>query len=108
MHEGPTARRSIADAPDHDDGQGREAVSTSEGDVGIQEVKNQPGSAAIGMIRAHQGIVRRWVNEGSLSVDDDIIKAPLVAGDVRDSVFAAIRRLVSLIKSEVLSEPKSS
>jgi len=28
----------------------------------------------------------------------------LVAGDIRDNVFAALQRLVSLIKSEVLSE----
>jgi hypothetical protein len=28
----------------------------------------------------------------------------LVAGDVRDHVFAAMQRLVSLIKSDVLSE----
>jgi len=47
--------------------------------------------------------VRAWVNEGSLSVGDDIIKV-LVAGDIRDNVFAALQWLVSLIKSEVLSE----
>ncbi len=47
--------------------------------------------------------VRGWVNEGSLSVGDDIMKV-LVAGDIRDNVFAALQRLVSLIKSEVLSE----
>jgi len=34
---------------------------------------------------------------------DDIMKV-LVAGDIRDNVFAALQRLVSLIKSEVLSE----
>jgi molybdopterin synthase catalytic subunit len=28
----------------------------------------------------------------------------LVAGDTRDNVFAALQRLLSLIKSEVLSE----
>ena len=107
----------------------------------IGEVKAQPDFAAIGMILAHQGIVRGtsrsgepvrgmmlrsnrarleevlaeartwpgvcavrgWVNEGSLSVGDDIMKV-LVAGDVRDHVFAAMQRLVSLIKSDVLSE----
>ena len=47
--------------------------------------------------------VRAWVNEGSLSVGDDIMKV-LVAGDIRDNVSAALQRLVSLIKSEVLSE----
>jgi molybdopterin synthase catalytic subunit len=107
----------------------------------IREVKAQQGSAAIGMILAHQGIVRGasrsgepvsgmsvradrerlesvlveaarwpgvfavrgWVNEGSLSVGDDIMKV-LVAGDIRENVFAALQRLVALVKSEVLSE----
>jgi molybdopterin synthase catalytic subunit len=116
-------------------------MSTAEVDDWIHDVKSQPGSAAIGMILAHQGIVRGtsrsgepvrgmvlragrnrleeviaeagtwpgvfavrgWVNEGSLSVGDDIMKV-LVAGDIRDNIFAALQRLVSLIKSEVLSE----
>jgi molybdopterin synthase catalytic subunit len=107
----------------------------------IQEVKAQPGSAAIGMMLAHQGIVRGttrsgepvrgmmlstdrgrleqvlaeartwpgivavrgWVNEGVLSVGDDIMRV-LVAGDIRENVFAALQQLVSLIKSEVVSE----
>jgi molybdopterin synthase catalytic subunit len=107
----------------------------------IRDVKAQPDSAAIGMILAHQGIVRGtsrsgepvramllgtdrgrledvlaeartwpgvcavcgWVNEGQLCVGDDIMKV-LVAGDIRDNVFAALQRLVSLIKSEVLAE----
>ena len=119
-------------------------MSTADIDDWIQEVKAQPGSTAIGMILAHQGIVRGtsrssepvhgmllradrdrleealaeartwvgvfavrgWVNEGSLSVGDDIMKV-LVAGDIRDNVFAALERLVSLIKNEVLSESES-
>ena len=47
-----------------------------------------------------------WANEGSLSVGDDIMKV-LVAGDIRDNVFAALQRLVSLIKKEVLSESEA-
>ena len=116
-------------------------MSSCDIDDWICDVKAQPDSAAIGMILAHQGIVRgtsrsgelvrgmvlhgnrerledvlaeartwpgvfavrAWVNEGSLSVGDDIMKV-LVAGDIRDNVFAALQRLVSLIKSEVLSE----
>jgi molybdopterin synthase catalytic subunit len=116
-------------------------MSTADVDDWIHDVKAQPGSAAIGMILAHQGIVRgtsrsgepvrgmrlrsdrdrledvlaeartwpgvyavrAWVNEGLLSVGDDIMKV-LVAGDIRDNVFAALQRLVSLIKGEVLSE----
>jgi molybdopterin synthase catalytic subunit len=116
-------------------------MDSAEVDGWIRDVKAQPGSAAIGMVLAHQGIVRgtsrsgervrgmlltadrarlrdalaaaetwpgvfavrAWVNEGPLSVGDDIMKV-LVAGDIRDNVFAALQRLVSLIKSEVLSE----
>ncbi len=116
-------------------------MSSVRTDDWIRDVKAQPGSAGIGMILAHHGIVRGtstsgepvrgmvlradwahlesvlaearawpgviavrgWVNEGSLSVGDDIMKV-LVAGDSRDNVFAALQRLVSLIKSEVLTE----
>jgi molybdopterin synthase catalytic subunit len=47
--------------------------------------------------------VHGWVNEGSLSVGDDIMKV-LVAGDIRDNVFAALQQLVARIKGEVLTE----
>ena len=107
----------------------------------VRDVKSQPGSAAIGMILAHQGIVREtsrsgesvtgmslsadskrfgevldeagtwpgifavrgWVNEGELSVGDDIMRV-VVAGDIREHVFEGLQRLVSLIKTEVLTE----
>ena len=107
----------------------------------VRDVKSQPGSAAIGMILAHQGIVRGttrlgesvtgmslsadskrfgevlaeagtwpgifavrgWVNEGELSVGDDIMRV-VVAGDIREHVFEGLQRLVSLIKTEVLTE----
>jgi molybdopterin synthase catalytic subunit len=107
----------------------------------IRDVKSQPGSAAIGMILAHQGIVRGssrsgepvtgmslcadatrfdevlaeagtwpgifavrgWVNEGELLVGDDIMRV-VVAGDIREHVFEGLQRLVSLIKTEVLTE----
>ena len=47
--------------------------------------------------------VRGWVNEGLLPVGEDIMSV-LVAGDIRDNVFSALQRLVSLIKTEVVSE----
>lgn len=52
-----------------------------------------------------KGIValRVWVNEGLLSVGDDIMMI-LVAGDIRENVFDALQRLVSRIKTEVVSE----
>ncbi|HOT23265.1 MAG TPA: molybdenum cofactor biosynthesis protein MoaE [Thermoleophilia bacterium] len=113
------------------------------GDVGdwIQEIKAEPGSAAVGMMLVHQGVVRGtsrsgypvrgmvlaadrarleraldeaaespgifavrgWVNEGELAVGDDIMKL-LVAGDVREHVFAALERLVTTVKREVVTE----
>lgn len=55
--------------------------------------------------RTWQGIiaVKAWVNEGLLSVGDDIMGV-FVAGDIRPNVFAALERLVGLIKAEVVSE----
>lgn len=141
QHGGPAAQSCTEDGPDHDDGQGWKATSATEVDDWTHEVKAQPGSTAIGMILAHQGIVRGtsrsgepvrgmllrtdgdrlesalaeartwpgvfavrgWVNEGSLAVGDDIMKV-LVAGDVRDNVSAALQRLVSLVKTDVLLE----
>jgi molybdopterin synthase catalytic subunit len=116
-------------------------MSTADINDWITEVKAQPQAAGIGMILAHQGIVRgttrsgepvqgmvlradrerlssalaeartwpgvvavrAWVNEGSLAVGDDIMRV-LVAGDIRDNVFGALQRLVSLIKNEVVNE----
>lgn len=55
--------------------------------------------------RAWPGIVavRGWVNEGRLAVGDDIMTV-LVAGDIRENVFSGLRRLVGLIKTEVVTE----
>lgn len=47
--------------------------------------------------------VRGWVNEGELAVGDDIMKL-LVAGDIRENVIAALQRLVTVVKKEVVSE----
>ena len=47
--------------------------------------------------------VRGWVNQGELSVGDDIMRL-VVAGDIREHVFEGLQRLVSLIKTEVVSE----
>jgi molybdopterin synthase catalytic subunit len=116
-------------------------MSAPDIDDWICDVKAQPGSAAIGMILAHNGIVRGtsrsgepvtgmsltadlarfeevlaeagtwpgifavrgWVNQGRLSVGDDIMRL-IVAGDIREHVFEGLQRLVSLIKTEVVSE----
>ncbi len=107
----------------------------------IREIKAQPGSAAVGVMLIHHGVVRGtsrfgepvrgmvlavdrahfaraldeaaaspgvfavrgWVNEGELVVGDDIMTL-LVAGDVRERVFAALERLVATVKGEVVTE----
>jgi molybdopterin synthase catalytic subunit len=59
----------------------------------IEEVEARPGVFA----------VRVWLNEGRLSIGDDIMYA-LVAGDIRDNVFGGLQELVRLVKTEVVKE----
>lgn len=47
--------------------------------------------------------VRGWVDEGELSVGGDIARL-VAAGDIREHVFEGLQRLVSPIKTEVVSE----
>jgi len=47
--------------------------------------------------------VRVWVNQGDLVVGDDIMFV-LVGGDIRDHVFDALRAVVKMIKTEVVTE----
>jgi molybdopterin synthase catalytic subunit len=56
-------------------------------------------------IQARPGVVaaRVWINEGTLTVGDDIMYA-LVAGDTREHVFGGLTELIGLIKSEVVAE----
>ena len=60
---------------------------------------------ALETARAMEGIsvVRAWVNEGTLTVGDDIMYV-LVGGDIRDNVFAGLQTLVGAIKSGVVTE----
>jgi len=48
-------------------------------------------------------VVRAWVNEGRLSVGEDIMYV-MVGGDIRDNVVEALVALVRMIKSEVVTE----
>lgn len=59
----------------------------------LAEVAARPGVVA----------VRAWINEGRLSVGDDIMYA-LVAGDIRENVFSGLKELVRLLKTEVVAE----
>ena len=56
-------------------------------------------------VEARPGVlaVRAWINEGTLTVGDDIMYA-LVAGDIRENVFTALQELVRRIKAEVVKE----
>lgn len=61
--------------------------------------------AAIDAVRSMTGIVfaRAWVNEGTLTVGDNIMYA-LVAADIRENAYAGLQELVRRIKSEVVAE----
>ena len=62
-------------------------------------------AAAISRARALPGIfyVRVWLNEGELSVGDDIMLV-LVGGDIRPHVIDALQSLVGEIKNECVLE----
>lgn len=61
--------------------------------------------AAIATARAMPGIfyVRVWLNEGELSVGDDIMYV-LVGGDIRPHVIEALQTLVGTLKNECVIE----
>ena len=47
--------------------------------------------------------VRVWLNEGTLSVGDDIMYV-LIGGDIRPNVIDALQNLVGKIKNEMVQE----
>ncbi len=61
--------------------------------------------AAIETARGLPGIfyVRVWLNEGELSVGDDIMLV-LVGGDIRPHVIDALQQLVGTLKNECVTE----
>lgn len=62
-------------------------------------------AAAIEAARSMEGIaiVRVWMNEGELSVGDDIMYV-LVGGDIRPHVIDALQALVGTLKNECVRE----
>ena len=60
---------------------------------------------AVAQTRAMEGIgyVRVWLNEGELSLGDDIMLV-LVGGDIRPHVVDALQYLVGRLKNECVSE----
>lgn len=59
----------------------------------IAEIESRPGVIAL----------RAWVNEGHLTVGDDIMRV-LVAGDIREHVFEALQEFVRLVKTTCVRE----
>ena len=61
--------------------------------------------AAIAAAREMEGIfyIRVWLNEGELSVGDDIMLV-LIGGDIRPHVVDALQYLVGRIKDQCVSE----
>ena len=62
-------------------------------DAAIDEARRLPGI----------GYVRVWLNEGELSVGDDIMLV-LIGGDIRPRVIDALQQLVGTIKNKCVSE----
>jgi molybdopterin synthase catalytic subunit len=62
-------------------------------------------SSIVDETRARPGIfaVKVWINQGRLSVGDDIMRV-LVGGDIRENVFGALQEMVRLIKTECVKE----
>jgi|WetSurMetagenome_2_1015567.scaffolds.fasta_scaffold152099_2 molybdopterin synthase catalytic subunit len=60
---------------------------------------------ALEAARSAPGIIaaRAWINEGHLDVGDDIMRV-LVAGDIRENVFAALQQLVGSLKTRCVHE----
>ena len=65
----------------------------------------EKGAAAVAAARALPGIgtVRVWLNEGELSLGDDIMLV-LIGGDIRPHVVDALQDLVGRIKSDCVRE----
>lgn len=65
----------------------------------------EKAAAAIREAEAMQGIrvVRVWLNEGTLSVGDDIMYV-LIGGDIRPHVVDALQALVGRLKNECVTE----
>lgn len=61
--------------------------------------------AAIAQAKQMEGIyyVRVWLNEGELTVGDDIMYV-LIGGDIRPHVIDALQALVGTIKGECVTE----
>ncbi len=69
----------------------------------------EKAAAAVEKARAMEGIyyVRVWLNEGELTVGDDIMFV-LIGGDIRPHVVDALQALVGTLKNECVTEEEIS
>lgn len=86
------------------------------GDTSAPEVRgmrfsydHEKAAAAVAAAEAMEGIrfVRVWLNEGELSVGDDIMYV-LIGGDIRPRVVDALQTLVGTLKNECVTEEELS
>ncbi len=64
---------------------------------------------AVSRFKSREGIVdiRCWINEGRLSIGDDIMKV-CVAGRFRTDILPVFQELLTLIKTEIVHEEETS
>lgn len=84
----------------------REGIDDGSKVSGMNFSYDQAGvDAAVAEALTWEGIeyVRVWLNEGSLSLGDDIMYV-LIGGDIRPHVIDALQKLVGKIKNELVEE----
>ena len=83
--------------------QGKQATETVTGMIFRYDAEKV--DRAVEAVRQMEGIfyIRVWLNEGELSLGDDIMYV-LVGGDIRPHVIDALQALVGTIKSECVVE----
>ena len=84
----------------------REGVDDGSKVVGMRFGYDEAGvKAAVDEALTWEGIeyVRVWLNDGELSLGDDIMFV-LIGGDIRPHVVDALQKLVGTIKNELVSE----
>ena len=84
----------------------REGATDTAAVIGMRFSYNREGvDAAVQETLAMEGIyyVRTWLNEGTLSVGEDIMYV-LIGGDIRPHVVDALQALVGKIKSQYVVE----
>lgn len=83
------------------------ATAKNGGKVGAMNLSYDPKKleAAVREFKKRDGIVdiRAWINEGHLKIGDDIMYV-CVAGRFRKDVLPVFQELITMIKTEIVSE----